>query len=120
MCDSPILATLFYKLIEELKKRDNTLFLERILHKSTEVNIKQRIFLLFEELIFLKKISIILFREHRNDVQVDIFFHHFNIQVLKKLITESKGNYTKYIIMPTNLIEAAAVKKPYQLMKCTY
>jgi hypothetical protein len=31
---------------------------------------------------------------------------------LKKLITESKGNYTKYIIMPTNLIEAASVKNP--------
>jgi DNA-binding transcriptional regulator YhcF (GntR family) len=80
--------------------------------KSTEVNIKQRIFLLFEELNIFKEDLYNSFLESiGTDVQVDIFFHHFNIQVFKKLINESNGNYTKYIIMPTNLIEAAAVIK---------
>jgi DNA-binding LacI/PurR family transcriptional regulator len=37
------------------------------------------------------------------NAQVDIFFHHFNLPVFKKLINDSNGNYTKYIIMPTNL-----------------
>jgi DNA-binding LacI/PurR family transcriptional regulator len=45
------------------------------------------------------------------DVQVDIFFHHFNIQMFQKLITESNGKYTKYIIMPTNLPDSAAIIK---------
>ena len=38
-----------------------------------------------------------------SDVQVDIYFHHFNVKVFQKLIEENNGNYTKYIIMPTNL-----------------
>ena len=40
-----------------------------------------------------------------NSAQIDIFFHHFNIEMFKKLINESNGNYSKYIIMPTNLKE---------------
>jgi DNA-binding transcriptional regulator YhcF (GntR family) len=99
---------------EELKKRGiiHAILGKGYYIKSTEVNIKQRIFLLFEELNIFKEDLYNSFLESiGNDVQVDIFFHHFNIQVFKKLITESKGNYTKYIIMPTNLIEAAAVIK---------
>lgn len=30
----------------------------------------------------------------------DVHFHHYNIDLFKKLITESKGRYSKYIIMP--------------------
>jgi len=40
-------------------------------------------------------------------VEIDIFFHHFNPQVFQRLINYSNGNYTKYIIMPTNLVGAA-------------
>lgn len=80
--------------------------------KSTEVTIKQKVFLLFEELnIFKEDLYNSFLDSIGTDVQVDIFFHHFNIQVFKKLINESNGNYTKYIIMPTNLAEAAAVIK---------
>jgi DNA-binding transcriptional regulator YhcF (GntR family) len=80
--------------------------------KSTEVRIKQRIFLLFEELNIFKEDLYNSFLENiGKDVQVDIFFHHFNIQVFRKLINDSNGNYTKYIIMPTNLIEAASIIK---------
>jgi hypothetical protein len=44
------------------------------------------------------------------EAQVDIFFIILTFRSLK-LINESNGNYTKYIIMPTNLAEAASVIK---------
>jgi DNA-binding transcriptional regulator YhcF (GntR family) len=72
--------------------------------KSTETTIKQRIFLLFEELNIFKEDLYNSFIENIGEnVQVDIFFHHFNLQVFQKLINDSNGNYTKYIIMPANL-----------------
>ncbi len=75
--------------------------------KSTETKIKQRIFLLFEELNIFKEDLYNSFLENiGKNVQVDIFFHHFNIQVFKKLIDDNNGNYTKYVIMPTNLADA--------------
>jgi DNA-binding transcriptional regulator YhcF (GntR family) len=78
--------------------------------KSTETNIQQKIFLLFDELnIFKEDIYYSFLKNIGKEAQVDIFFYHFNIEVFKKLINESNGNYTKYIIMPTNLIEAASV-----------
>jgi DNA-binding transcriptional regulator YhcF (GntR family) len=80
--------------------------------KSTEINIKQKIFLLFDELNIFKEDIYNSFLENiGKDVQVDIFFHHFNIQMFQKLITESNGKYTKYIIMPTNLPNSAAIIK---------
>jgi DNA-binding transcriptional regulator YhcF (GntR family) len=99
---------------EELKKRGiiYAIIGKGYYIKSTEVTIKQRIFLLFEELnIFKEDIYNSFLESIGNDVQVDIFFHHFNIQVFRKLINDSNGNYTKYIIMPTNLVEAASVIK---------
>ncbi|MFV8365746.1 GntR family transcriptional regulator [Flavobacterium sp. XS1P27] len=80
--------------------------------KSIAITIKQRIFLLFDELnIFKEDIYNSFLETIGDDVQVDIFFHHFNIQVFQKLINDSNGNYTKYIIMPTNLVEAASIIK---------
>ena len=75
--------------------------------KSTEIKIKQRVFLLFEELNIFKEDLYYSFLENiGKNVQVDIFFHHFNIQVFQKLINDNNGNYTKYVIMPTNLAGA--------------
>jgi DNA-binding transcriptional regulator YhcF (GntR family) len=75
--------------------------------KSVETSIKQKIFLLFDELnIFKEDIYNSFLKSIGKNVQVDIFFHHFNIQVFNKLINDSNGNYTKYIIMPTNLTES--------------
>ncbi|MDI1254938.1 MAG: GntR family transcriptional regulator [Flavobacterium sp.] len=80
--------------------------------KSTEVSIKQKIFLLFDELNIFKEDIYNSFLEHiGKDVQVDIFFHHFNIDTFRKMIGESNGNYTKYIVMPTNLVGAADLIK---------
>ena len=99
---------------EELKKRGiiYAILGKGYYIKSTEITTKQRIFLLFDELNIFKEDLYNSFLESiGDDVQVDIFFHHFNIQVFKKLISDSKGNYTKYIIMPTNLAEVVSVIK---------
>ena len=76
--------------------------------KSIETSIKQKIFLLFDELnIFKEDIYNSFLKNIGKNVQVDIFFHHFNVPVFKKLINDHNGNYTKYILMPTNLIDIA-------------
>jgi DNA-binding transcriptional regulator YhcF (GntR family) len=99
---------------EELKKRGiiYAILGKGYYIKSTEVRIKQRIFLLFEELNIFKEDLYNSFSENiGKDVEVDIFFHHFNLKVFQKLINDSNGNYTKYIIMPANLLGAAAIIK---------
>lgn len=80
--------------------------------KSVEFSFEQRIFLLFDELNSFKEDIYNSFLETMNNsAQVDIFFHHFNINMFRKLINEANGNYSKYIIMPTNLIGASALIK---------
>jgi DNA-binding transcriptional regulator YhcF (GntR family) len=72
--------------------------------KSVEFTLEQRIFLLFDELNAFKEDLYTSFLYHVNkNFQIDIFFHHFNLEMFKKLVNESKGNYSKYIIMPSNL-----------------
>jgi len=80
--------------------------------KSVEFSFEQRIFLLFDELnIFKEDIYNAFLQAIDGNAQIDIFFHHFNIDMFRKLINESNGNYSKYIIMPTNLIGAASIIK---------
>lgn len=80
--------------------------------KSVAVSIKQKIFLLFDELNIFKEDIYNSFLENIGEnAQVDIFFHHFNSEVFKKIITDANGNYTKYIIMPTNLENVASTIK---------
>src|SRR6218665_515041 len=80
--------------------------------KSGEFSFEQRIFLLFDELnIFKEDIYNAFLQTMDNNAQIDIFFHHFNIDNFRKLINESNGNYSKYIVMPTNLVGAAAIIK---------
>lgn len=80
--------------------------------KSVEFSFEQRIFLLFDELnIFKEDIYNSFLETMDNKAQIDLFFHHFNIDMFKKLVNESNGNYSKYIIMPTNLKGAAAIIK---------
>ena len=99
---------------EELKKRGiiYSILGKGYYVKSTEINIKHRVFLLFDELNSFKEDLYNSFLVNvGKGIQVDIFFHHFNIKVFQKLIDDSNGNYTKYIIMPTNLIGAATAIK---------
>ncbi|HLA55027.1 MAG TPA: GntR family transcriptional regulator [Flavobacterium sp.] len=80
--------------------------------KSVEFTFEQRIFLLFDELNSFKEDIYNAFQETMNNkAQIDIFFHHFNIDMFRKLINESNGDYSKYIIMPTNLVGAAPIIK---------
>lgn len=68
---------------------------------STEINLDQKIFVLFDELNAFKED---LYTSFLNSLDtksnVDIYFHHFNYQVFKNLISESAGKYTAYVIMP--------------------
>jgi DNA-binding transcriptional regulator YhcF (GntR family) len=80
--------------------------------KSVEFSFEQRYFVLFDELNAFKEDLYTSFLETiDNRAQVDIYFHHFNLSMFRKLINESNGNYSKYIIMPTNLTGAAAIIK---------
>lgn len=95
---------------EELKKRGiiYAVLGKGYYVKSVEFTLEQRVFLLFDELNSFKEVLYNAFIENVNkNFQVDIFFHHFNLEMFKKLIAESKGNYSKYIIMPSNLTGTA-------------
>ncbi len=40
------------------------------------------------------------FRDHlRNDISVDLHFHHYNIHVFETIIKESLGKYSSYVVM---------------------
>ncbi len=68
---------------------------------STEINVDQKIFVLFDELnAFKEDLYTSFLNSLDNKSNVDIYFHHFNYRVFKNLITESIGKYTSYIIMP--------------------
>ena len=72
--------------------------------KSENVLVTQKIFLLFDELNAFKEDLYNAFLDGMDkNTQVDIFFHHFNIDVFDTLISDSVGNYNYYVIMPANL-----------------
>jgi DNA-binding transcriptional regulator YhcF (GntR family) len=78
--------------------------------KSTDISVTQKIFLLFDELNAFKEDLYNSFLETLDDnVQVDIFFHHFNFELFSKLIFDNVGNYSYYVIMPVNFKNTAAV-----------
>ena len=69
--------------------------------ERTELNFGKQIFLLFDELNVFKEDLYTSFLEHLDDrTTVDIYFHHFNFQVYKELISGAAGKYSAYIIMP--------------------
>lgn len=72
----------------------------------------QKIFLLFDELNSFKEDLYNAFLEELGEnVQVDIFFHHFNKNVFEKLINDNIGNYNCYVIMPANFKNANKIIK---------
>lgn len=71
---------------------------------SENVAIQQKIFVLFDELNSFKEDLYNAFLENLGtDIQVEIYFHHFNVEVFKNLIINNNGNYNYYVIMPANL-----------------
>lgn len=72
--------------------------------KSENLELSQKIFVLFDELnAFKEDLYNSFLKSIDSNTQVDIFFHHFNYEVFKKLIIDSIGNYNYYVIMPANL-----------------
>ena len=71
---------------------------------SENIAIQQKIFVLFDELNSFKEDLYNAFLENLGkDIQVEIYFHHFNSEVFHKLIANNVGNYNYYVIMPANL-----------------
>ena len=77
---------------------------------SVEINVDQKIFLLFDELnAFKEDLYTSFLNSLDNKSTVDIYFHHFNYQVFKDLISESSGKYTSYVIMPATFDYSADI-----------
>ena len=77
---------------------------------GVEVNVDQKIFLLFDELnAFKEDLYTSFLNSLDSKSNVDIYFHHFNYQVFKNLISESIGKYTSYVIMPATFDYTADV-----------
>ncbi|TBN06634.1 GntR family transcriptional regulator [Hyunsoonleella flava] len=71
---------------------------------SENIRVKQKVFLLFDELNSFKEDLYNAFIKNLNDsIEVDIYFHHFNYRVFNNIIENNIGNYNHYIIMPANL-----------------
>lgn len=78
--------------------------------KSENINVTEQVFLMFDELNSFKEDLYNSFLNHlEGNIQVDIYFHHFNEDVFRKLIYDSIGNYNHYIIMPANLKQTNTV-----------
>ncbi len=71
---------------------------------SEHIGVGKKVFLLFDELnAFKEDLYNSLLKYLEVKTEVDIYFHHFNAEVFDKLIFDSIGNYTSYVIMPANL-----------------
>lgn len=72
--------------------------------KSEHIKTSHRVFLLFDEFnSFKEDLYNSLINNLGDNIEVDIFFHHFNINVFNKLIDDNIGIYNSYVIMPANL-----------------
>lgn len=59
-----------------------------------------RVFLFLDTFKAYKEVLYGSFLEHLPDnISVDLHFHHYNIDVFEKIISESIGKYSKYIVM---------------------
>lgn len=68
---------------------------------STEIQLEERVFVLFDELnAFKEDLYNSLIASLKGRANVEVYFHHFNYMVFKSLIAESVGKYTAYVIMP--------------------
>jgi DNA-binding transcriptional regulator YhcF (GntR family) len=80
--------------------------------ESTNVQFDQKVFLLFDEFNGFKEQLYNSFLNALNErAQVDIYFHHFNLQVFEALIKDNAMRYTTFVILPGNLIGVLPVLK---------
>ncbi len=72
--------------------------------ESDNVDIVKRVMLVFDELNTFKDELYNAFIDNLpEDTHVDIYFHHFDINVFSSLLKERAGKYSAYVIMPANL-----------------
>lgn len=77
---------------------------------STEINLDERIFVLFDELnAFKEDLYTAFLNKLDTRSNVDIYFHHFNFQLFKDLINQSSGKYTAYVVMPATFDHTESV-----------
>ena len=71
---------------------------------SEDIDVSQKIFLLFDEFNSFKEDLYNSFTTCMGEnVKVNIFFHHFNLDVFNKLINDNAGDYSYYVIMPMKI-----------------
>lgn len=69
--------------------------------RSKNISIREKVFLLFNELTFFKEDLYRSFlRSLGPDIHVDIAFHHYDRKVFETLLSDAAGNYTTYVVMP--------------------
>ena len=69
-----------------------------------QINTAKRIFLLFDELnAFKENLYKSFVNSLQPEVEIDIFFHHFNHDVFRNTVINNVGDYSHYVIMPANL-----------------
>lgn len=79
---------------------------------NTQININQRIFVLFDEMNSFKEDMYNSFLKTLDpNTDVDIYFHHFNFQTFTDLIEKASGQYTAYVIMPATFQNTAGIIK---------
>jgi len=68
---------------------------------SIQVQEKTKVFLLFDRMNAYKEILYDAILHHLNPgIEVDVFFHHYDIKRFEKLIRENLGKYSFYAVMP--------------------
>lgn len=87
-----------FKAYAELKRRG---LIESVPNRGYFVaKNQQKVFLFLDTFKAYKEVLYASFLNHLpKDFSVDLHFHHYNIDVFEKIISESLGKYSKYIIM---------------------
>jgi DNA-binding LacI/PurR family transcriptional regulator len=68
---------------------------------SLQVNQKTKVFILFDRMNAYKEILYDSILQNLNpDIEVDVFFHHYDLKRFEKLIRENIGKYSYYAFMP--------------------
>jgi DNA-binding transcriptional regulator YhcF (GntR family) len=68
---------------------------------NIQIQEKTKVFLLFDRMNAYKEILYDAILHHLNPgIEVDVFFHHYDIKRFEKLIRENLGKYSFYAVMP--------------------
>lgn len=80
--------------------------------QNTELNKKLNIFLLLDEIPVYKQVFFSHFKDTLGEnVNIQVFFYHHNLELFTKLIDENNGKFNHYVIMPHFDIDTGEVIK---------